>query len=259
MEIKVLNYEIKEVGKHIKSTKKKYAWKLNIENKIFQIDLYHSKITLKYEIKINDIRKIKKQTSNQFDYEFKIQKKIIRIRKREEGFELLINNNSFEDICLGNTIEFDSSKDSLNKLNFSNSSKEIFHNRNPNRNNNRNKNQNKKRLTSLKQKKNVSDIINKNFNKRFTDDKFIISNNLNFSPISNKKKVIINVNNTNINDFPFNHNIKEVDNNNKLFFDFQKNVPDFFSSEMDKKEKNIFDLNSSGFILGELKFLPTSD
>ena len=241
MEIKVLNYEIKEVGKHIKSTKKKYSWKLDIENKIFQIDLYHSKLTLKYEIKINGIRKLKKQTSKPFDYYFYILKKKIRIKKRKEGFELFINNQTFENICLGNPVEDNSSIKSSKKIIPVN----IFYDRN--------KKFKTKRLNSLNNNKNSSNIINKNFNKRFTDEKMLKKNYNYFSPFLNKKKIQIN---TTIPDFAPTHNVGKI-NNNKLFINFQtNNIPDFLISKITNKIE--IDLNSSEF-LGELNFLPTSD
>ena len=97
IEIQSLKKSITNIGKIIKSSKKKYTWEFILEDKLFILNLLISRITSKFRILINDEkifeRKMKKKL---FFYEFNLQLHIITIKQRGVNFVLLIDGFLFE-------------------------------------------------------------------------------------------------------------------------------------------------------------------
>ena len=59
--ILAIHYEHQSVGKRIKSSKKRYSWKVSINTKIYEIELFISRFSGKKLLKINDEIKFKGQ------------------------------------------------------------------------------------------------------------------------------------------------------------------------------------------------------
>ena len=49
-----LYYEMREVGKTIKSTKLQYIWRLQLDNSEFAVELFTSKLTSKKKVVVNE-------------------------------------------------------------------------------------------------------------------------------------------------------------------------------------------------------------
>ena len=54
-EVVAVHYEVQSIGKRIKSSKKRYIWKVSINNQRFEINLFVSKFSGKKTLIINDI------------------------------------------------------------------------------------------------------------------------------------------------------------------------------------------------------------
>ena len=96
---KPLAYEVNNVGKHIKSTKKKYLWKFELDNKEYEITLYISKLSGKRKILLNgDIHSTEKRSSSTFgSYPLRIGTHSLLVFEVDDNkFDLRVDNLSFE-------------------------------------------------------------------------------------------------------------------------------------------------------------------
>ena len=96
---KPLAYEVTNVGRHIKSTKKKYLWKLELDNKEYEITLYISKLSSKRKILLNgDIHSIEKRSSTTFgSYPLRVGSHNLLVFEVDDNkFDLRVDNLSFE-------------------------------------------------------------------------------------------------------------------------------------------------------------------
>ncbi|OMJ78033.1 hypothetical protein SteCoe_22231 [Stentor coeruleus] len=92
---------VSHVGRHIKSTKIRYNWEFELENKKFQLDLYISRLSGKRKISINGtvyayVDKIRNTLAN---YILSIGGHKVEVTERRENFfELIVDGCVFE--CL---------------------------------------------------------------------------------------------------------------------------------------------------------------
>ena len=96
---KPLAFDKRNVGKHIKSTKKKFLWKFELDNKEYEVSLYISKLTGKRKILLNgDIHTTAKRSSTVFgSYPLRIGSHSLLVFEVDDNkFDLRIDNMSFE-------------------------------------------------------------------------------------------------------------------------------------------------------------------
>ena len=91
--IKPIHYEMREVGKHIKSTKKLFVWKFNLDKKDYTVELYTSMMSGKKKICQNG-QPIFEDNSYQgaFNFNFSIGKNSLSVVQHGDKYELRINN-----------------------------------------------------------------------------------------------------------------------------------------------------------------------
>ena len=96
MSIRPISSNVDEVGKTIKSTKKKYTWKMEMDGKHICIEFFNSVITGKKKILQNgQVIYENNQHSGAFHFPFTIGKHSLSLVQHGDNFELRINNNSF--------------------------------------------------------------------------------------------------------------------------------------------------------------------
>ena len=227
MSCQAVSYKSKSIGKYFKFTKKEYNWDFILENQNFNLKLLYSKLSNKYEIKLNGRSNYKFKGNQKFYHSFEILNHLIKIKRKGDGFELYIDNNSFGDIMEGVTVIDSNSKSQNTRYsNFSNN----------NHINKNNQNFHNKRNTNF----NIPQF-NNNFNQASNrNSNFFIpslpNNNTNiFNPNNNST-------NFNPNNIPnFNNNTKNILNNNNT-----QNTPKL-------------DTQSSEKYFTNLNFLPTNE
>ncbi|CAD8111761.1 unnamed protein product [Paramecium primaurelia] len=96
MLIKAINSSEQEVGRNVKSSKKKYIWKFSIDNVDQEIVLLISSLSGKKEVRYNG-RPIHQESSLfcDFRYLYKIQNCLVTIAPRYESYQLYLNNIPF--------------------------------------------------------------------------------------------------------------------------------------------------------------------
>ena len=94
------SYEINGVGKLIKNSKIKYRWNFDLYEKVFTLDLYHSKMSKKVEIQINGNIVFKNKGLDVNNFIYKSRKEncdfLIYKPKKEKEFIFKINDKSFQ-------------------------------------------------------------------------------------------------------------------------------------------------------------------
>ena len=96
IDIQSLKKSITNIGKIIKSSKKKYTWEFILEDKKFILDLLVSKISSKKRIIINQEKVFEKKIKENFIYEIYLQLHNITIKQRENNFVLLLDGFLFD-------------------------------------------------------------------------------------------------------------------------------------------------------------------
>eukprot|EP00347_Sterkiella_histriomuscorum_P010870 403374607 len=89
-------FEIKDVGKTIKSTKKQYVWRFILDGKNYTIEMFTSVLSGKKKILQNgQIIYFDSKFKSAFQFPFSIGKNSLNILQHGDKFELRINNQSF--------------------------------------------------------------------------------------------------------------------------------------------------------------------
>lgn len=241
MSCHAVNHKSKSVGKYFKFTKKEYSWDFVLENKTFNLKLFHSKISGRYEIKLNGKTNYKCQQRDKFYHGFEILNHSIKIKSIKDSFELFIDNCSFGDILKGTTI-IDSNVKFNNNNRFS-------HFSNNNQINQNGQNVFKKRFTdyNIPQFSNQNQQIpppNNNSNNFFTTD--LNKKNSLFNPNNIPNTNNMNFNNNSSN---FTHNIPNFNNNLNKIPNLQNNTNVSPKLETQSSEK----------FFENLDFLPIND
>jgi len=98
-ETKIIGYEIKKVGKHLKGTKVKHSWKFYLHSAPTQVDLFVSKISGKREIRV-DGRTVYQTHKRDALVQFCAFKdnNCFSVSQRGSRYELRINNTTFSQI-----------------------------------------------------------------------------------------------------------------------------------------------------------------
>lgn len=98
--VKAIYCEARNIGKHIKATKKKLQWKLELDGRPFCIELYLSRLTNKVKVLVNgDIKLNSKRNSGvAFAYSFKLGKTIFMVMQKENDYDLRIDNIAFSEL-----------------------------------------------------------------------------------------------------------------------------------------------------------------
>ena len=91
------NFGIVKIGKLIKKTKKKYTWEFLIKNKEYILNLYHSLLSKKHILKLNDDI-LTNYKGADFGYNFEIEEINLKIEKslNSKKFVLKIENKIFD-------------------------------------------------------------------------------------------------------------------------------------------------------------------
>ncbi|CAG9336260.1 unnamed protein product [Blepharisma stoltei] len=95
---KPLLYDCLNVGKHIKSTKKRHSWKFELDGHEHTVDLYVSKISGKRKVLVDgDIKIQTKKTAIYGSYPLRIGRHNLLVYEQEDHiFDLRVDNYSFE-------------------------------------------------------------------------------------------------------------------------------------------------------------------
>ena len=89
-------FDIREVGKTIKSTKKQYIWRFKLDGKDYTIELFTSVLSGKKKVvKNGTVIFFDSKFKNAFQFPFNIEKNALNIIQHGDKFELRINNMSF--------------------------------------------------------------------------------------------------------------------------------------------------------------------
>jgi hypothetical protein len=95
--IRTILYEESSIGKRIKSTKRHFMWKFALDNNIFIVDLFASKLSGKKTIKINqEVRFEGKKQGKVFHISFDIGTHSILLIELGKGYDLRIDGISFQ-------------------------------------------------------------------------------------------------------------------------------------------------------------------
>lgn len=115
--IKTSEQQLEKVGKIVPSSKLKYTWVFSIEGDNYTVNLYHSKLTGKFEVRVNGKRYMveRGKTAEQFKYIARLTNHEVKILKPSgaETFHLFIDRKDFTSIHSPETTE---TVDSLNTL-----------------------------------------------------------------------------------------------------------------------------------------------
>ena len=100
--VSVTKMEVDKIGKLVPSSKEKYTWDIVLEDKQFKIQLYYSKISLKYVVKVNGKTFTKRQGEDpkRFRYSTNIYGHAIKIAWPKKGttFQLYIDHTDCQKI-----------------------------------------------------------------------------------------------------------------------------------------------------------------
>lgn len=141
-----IDHKIEDIGKRVGFTKVEYFWEFKIKNTTYILIMYHSRLTMKFEVLLNGNSQTKSKTLNYFQYSFTILNNLIEIKPKGIEYELFINNTSFLKIL----------KDHKNQIK-----------------------KNEKINNYMKRTSNTNINVNKNFKKRYTtgSNKIMQNNN----------------------------------------------------------------------------------
>ncbi len=96
MSFKPTYYEMREVGKRIKSTKKLYIWRFDLDGKKHEVQLYTSVLSGKKKVVHNGrVLFTDKKFKGAFQFPFSISKNSLNIVQHGDKYEIRINNMSF--------------------------------------------------------------------------------------------------------------------------------------------------------------------
>lgn len=100
-----VSFETFNIGKRIKSSKKRYTWKILIDGKEYKIDMYLSRISGKINILINGDIRVKTKRDTEFDIRVPLtianrSSQIVQIGNME--FDLKIGEGSFNTLYIVN-------------------------------------------------------------------------------------------------------------------------------------------------------------
>lgn len=92
-----LRFDVEEVGKHVKSSKKRFTWEVSLNSKAHTIVLDFSYISGKVKVTVD--RKILLENelpaNTSFQYPFTLDGNSLNVIQQGESFELRINNKVF--------------------------------------------------------------------------------------------------------------------------------------------------------------------
>jgi len=89
-------FEIREVGKRIKSSKKQYIWRFQLGERDITVELFNSKMSSKKKIMVNGQLKAEmKQKSDSFMYQMTLSGKRLTIQAVNDGFDLVYDGTMF--------------------------------------------------------------------------------------------------------------------------------------------------------------------
>ncbi|CAG9314487.1 unnamed protein product [Blepharisma stoltei] len=94
--VKAQYFEEQAVGKHIKSSKKRYTWKFTLEGQEVTVDLFASKYSGKRTIKVDgDIKFDGKKSGSLFSFPFHIGSHLVIVMEVDKAYDLKIDSISF--------------------------------------------------------------------------------------------------------------------------------------------------------------------
>lgn len=110
-----LHYEVLDVGKTIKSSKKRHVWKFELDGQDYTIDLYASLYSGKKKVCANNIVLNQcKAYKGKYIYEFRLGSSQLKIVQYDKEYELYINEESFSQLIEHETakksVKYDSTK-----------------------------------------------------------------------------------------------------------------------------------------------------
>ena len=103
-EIKAINFTENKVGKRIKASKKKYSWRLLINNREYSLDLFVSKLSGKLKVVVNNdiVHTGKRTKSVAFQYSSDFSGHQIHLIQQGKQFDLRIDSVAFDYLLMQN-------------------------------------------------------------------------------------------------------------------------------------------------------------
>lgn len=99
MSFQPLHYEVRDVGKHMKSTKKQYIWKFRLDNEEHTVELFTSILSGKKKvIKDRVVLYMGTNYKGAFQFSFIIHTHLAFIIQHGSKFELRIDNQTFSSL-----------------------------------------------------------------------------------------------------------------------------------------------------------------
>lgn len=97
MVIQVLSYDVQDIGKHMKKSKRRFTWRFSIDKSEHTVDLVVSYLSGKKKVSLDDrvLYEGQKVMSTSFQFPFSIGANMCNIVQHGEQFELRINNQVF--------------------------------------------------------------------------------------------------------------------------------------------------------------------
>jgi len=97
MAIKALHYDVQDIGKHVKKSKRRFLWRFSIDGKEHSVELIVSYLSGKKKVTHNGsvLYEGQKVMSTSFQFPFSISSNMCNIVQHGEQFELRINNQVF--------------------------------------------------------------------------------------------------------------------------------------------------------------------
>ena len=88
-------FELLEVGKTIKSTKKQYIWRFSLKRKDYTVEIFTSVLSGKKKILQNGATMFDEKKFLSFQFSRTLEGNALSIVQQKDNFELMINNESF--------------------------------------------------------------------------------------------------------------------------------------------------------------------
>lgn len=98
---KPISSQVFEVGKIIKSTKKRYSWKILLDELDYVVDFYYSKISSKIKILVNGELALDTKSTEHQQYKFNIRYRPLVIVRTGKDFDLRYGRISSEAVLSG--------------------------------------------------------------------------------------------------------------------------------------------------------------
>ena len=95
--IKAIDFQLEEVGKHVKNTKKRYNWTFSLNEKLHSLTLDDSLLSGKMKVVLDGktLNEVELSPEQTFQYPFMLEGFSLNIIQQSDSFDFRINNKVF--------------------------------------------------------------------------------------------------------------------------------------------------------------------